>query len=178
MEKKYRRMDKQAEKRWDRKGNRTRQKNKRGDSKVESNDSPEISDRGGRHQTSPASLRGFEFGIVWVMWTFLSLYRVMAVFILPEVTLCGWEEVKIKLLIVPAHCRICGKSLLCLLAWFFFFFSLGGGGGGSLFEPWCMPGSNLQSLALQPSSVAWLLPHPTPHPPKELLDKSRGIQGM
>ena len=28
------------------KGNRTRQKNKRGDSKVESNDSPEISDRG------------------------------------------------------------------------------------------------------------------------------------
>ena len=33
-------------KRSDRKGNRTRQKNKRGDSKVESNDSPEISDRG------------------------------------------------------------------------------------------------------------------------------------
>ena len=30
----------------DRKGNRTRQKNKRGDSKVESNDSPEIPDRG------------------------------------------------------------------------------------------------------------------------------------
>ena len=29
-----------------RKGNRTRQKNKRGDSKVESNDSPEIPDRG------------------------------------------------------------------------------------------------------------------------------------
>ena len=28
------------------KGNRTRQKNKRGDSKVESNDSPEIPDRG------------------------------------------------------------------------------------------------------------------------------------
>ena len=27
-------------------GNRTRQKNKRGDSKVESNDSPEIPDRG------------------------------------------------------------------------------------------------------------------------------------
>ena len=33
-------------KRYDRKGNRTRQKNKRGDSKVESNDSPEIQDRG------------------------------------------------------------------------------------------------------------------------------------
>ena len=33
-------------KRWDRKGSRTRQKNKRGDSKVESNDSPEIPDRG------------------------------------------------------------------------------------------------------------------------------------
>ena len=33
-------------KRSDRKGNRTRQKNKRGDSKVESNDSPEIPDRG------------------------------------------------------------------------------------------------------------------------------------
>ena len=33
-------------KREDRKGNRTRQKNKRGDSKVKSNDSPEIPDRG------------------------------------------------------------------------------------------------------------------------------------
>ena len=33
-------------KRKDRKSNRTRQKNKRGDSKVESNDSPEIPDRG------------------------------------------------------------------------------------------------------------------------------------
>ena len=33
-------------KRSDRKGNRTRQKNKRGDSKVQSNDSPEIPDRG------------------------------------------------------------------------------------------------------------------------------------
>ena len=32
-------------KREDRKGNRTRQKNKRGDSKVESNDSPEIPDK-------------------------------------------------------------------------------------------------------------------------------------
>ena len=38
-------------KRLDRKSNRTRQKNKRGDSKVESNDSPEIPDKG-RHQTS------------------------------------------------------------------------------------------------------------------------------
>ena len=37
-------MDQQAEK--DRKSNRTRQKNKRGDSKVESNDSPQIPDRG------------------------------------------------------------------------------------------------------------------------------------
>ena len=44
LEKKFRRKDQQAEK--DRKGNRTRQKNKRGDSKVESNDSPEIPDRG------------------------------------------------------------------------------------------------------------------------------------
>ena len=33
-------------KRYDGMGNRTRQKNKRGDSKVESNDSPEIPDRG------------------------------------------------------------------------------------------------------------------------------------
>ena len=42
-------------KRQDRKGNRTMQKNKRGDSKVESNDSPEIPDRGGdiRHPQSP-----------------------------------------------------------------------------------------------------------------------------
>ena len=37
----------------------TRQKNKREDSKVELNDSPEIQDgEGGGHQTSPASLRG------------------------------------------------------------------------------------------------------------------------
>ena len=40
--KKIGRKDQQA----DRKGNRIRQKNKRGDSKVESNDSPEIPDRG------------------------------------------------------------------------------------------------------------------------------------
>ena len=33
-------------KRYDKNSNRTRQKNKRGDSKVESNDSPEIPDRG------------------------------------------------------------------------------------------------------------------------------------
>ena len=38
-------------KRRDRKGNRTRQKNKRGDSKVESNDSPEIPDI--RHPRPP-----------------------------------------------------------------------------------------------------------------------------
>ena len=52
--KKFRRKDQQARK--DSKSNRTRQKNKRGDSKVESNDSPEIPDRG---ETSdiPASLR-------------------------------------------------------------------------------------------------------------------------
>ena len=45
----------------DRKGNMTRQKNKRGDSKVDSNDSPEIPDRG-RQQTSPASLRSSYLG--------------------------------------------------------------------------------------------------------------------
>ena len=47
--KKFNRMDQQAEKRkkrTDRKSNRTRQKNKRADSKVASNDSPEIPDRG------------------------------------------------------------------------------------------------------------------------------------
>ena len=49
---KVRRMDQHAgkkeeeKKRQDRKSNRTRQKNKRGDSKVESNDSPEIPERG------------------------------------------------------------------------------------------------------------------------------------
>ena len=37
-------MGQQAEKRYDRKNNRTRPKNKSGDSKVESNDSPEIPD--------------------------------------------------------------------------------------------------------------------------------------
>ena len=39
-------MDQQAEKRQNRKENRTRQKNKRGDSKVEPNDSHETPDRG------------------------------------------------------------------------------------------------------------------------------------
>ena len=41
-----RRMSQQAEKRYDRKSNRTQQKNKKGDSKVETNESPEIPDRG------------------------------------------------------------------------------------------------------------------------------------
>ena len=44
--KQFSRMDQQAEKRYNRKSNRTRQKNKRGDSKVKSNDSPELPDRG------------------------------------------------------------------------------------------------------------------------------------
>ena len=39
-------MGQQAEKKINRKSNRTRQKNKKGDSKVESNDSPQIPDRG------------------------------------------------------------------------------------------------------------------------------------
>ena len=39
-------MDQQAEKDKTERFNRTKQKNKRGDSKVESNDSPEIPDRG------------------------------------------------------------------------------------------------------------------------------------
>ena len=43
--KKFRRMDKQAEKK-DKKSNRIRQKNKKVDSKVELNNSPEIPDRG------------------------------------------------------------------------------------------------------------------------------------
>ena len=45
-------------KRSDRKGSRTRQKNKGGDSKVESNDSPEIPDRG---ETS--DIPGFPSGV-------------------------------------------------------------------------------------------------------------------
>ena len=51
-------MDQWAEKKKDIKSNRIKQKNKRVDSKVEINDRPKISDRGGRHQTSPASLQG------------------------------------------------------------------------------------------------------------------------
>ena len=51
----------QGKKKEDRKSNRTRQKNKRGDSKVESNDSPEIPDRGEdiRHPGAPVPLRGY-----------------------------------------------------------------------------------------------------------------------
>ena len=48
-------------KRYERKSNRTQQKNKRGDRKVESNDSPEIADWRRQH-TSPASLPGFSHG--------------------------------------------------------------------------------------------------------------------
>ena len=51
-------MDQEAEKKLRQKSNRTRQKNQKGDSKVESNDSLEIPDREGRHQTSLASLWG------------------------------------------------------------------------------------------------------------------------
>ena len=53
-------MDQQAEKRSDRKSNRIRQKNKRGNSKVESNDSPQVPHRGGniRH---PWPLGGREY---------------------------------------------------------------------------------------------------------------------
>ena len=43
--KKFRKKGPAGRRRSDRKGNKTRQKNKRGDSKVESNDSPEIPDR-------------------------------------------------------------------------------------------------------------------------------------
>ena len=58
--KKLRRMDQQEEEEKDRNSNRIRQKNKRVASKVKSNDSPEIPDGGGggRHQASPAFLRG------------------------------------------------------------------------------------------------------------------------
>ena len=57
--KRFRKMGQPAEKKINKKNNRTRQKNRRGDSNVESNDSPEIPDEG-RHQTSPAFLRGLE----------------------------------------------------------------------------------------------------------------------
>ena len=51
----------------DRRGNRTRQKNKRGNSKVESNDSPEIRDRG---ETS--DIPGLPSGAHRVAFGFLS----------------------------------------------------------------------------------------------------------
>ena len=54
-------MDQQAEK--DRKGNRTRQKNKKGDSKVESNDSPEIPDRG-----ETLDISGLPSGVKALRW--------------------------------------------------------------------------------------------------------------
>ena len=56
-------MDQQAKK--DRESNRTRQKNKRGDSKVESNDSPMIPDRGGdiRHPRPPFGVKFTESGM-------------------------------------------------------------------------------------------------------------------
>ena len=57
--KKFRRMDQQAEKRKDGKSNRARQKNKRGDSKVESNDSPEIPDRMEASDIHSLPLRAF-----------------------------------------------------------------------------------------------------------------------
>ncbi len=60
--KKFRRKDQQAEKRWDIKGNRTRQKNKRGDSKVQSNDGPEIPDGGDIRHPRP-SFRGSDQNI-------------------------------------------------------------------------------------------------------------------
>ena len=47
----------EGRKRQDWKSNGSWQKNKRGDSKMESDDNPEIPDEG-RHQTSPVSLRG------------------------------------------------------------------------------------------------------------------------
>ena len=47
--------------------NRTRQKNKRADKKMESDDSPEIPDRGG-HQKSPASLKRKRTLVVDFTW--------------------------------------------------------------------------------------------------------------
>ena len=54
-------MDQHAEKRKDRKSTRTRQKNKRGDNKVESNDSAEIPDRW-KTSEKPSLLPG---GLLW-----------------------------------------------------------------------------------------------------------------
>ena len=51
-------MDQQGRKKLDRKSNRARQKNKRGDSKVESNDSPEIPDR-----TETSDIPGLSSGV-------------------------------------------------------------------------------------------------------------------
>ena len=57
-------MDKQGKKK-DRESNSTRQKNKRGDSKVESNDSPEIPERvGGETSDIPELNSGRETGSV------------------------------------------------------------------------------------------------------------------
>ena len=50
-------------KRSDGKGSRTRQKNKRGNSKVESNDSPEIPGRGGDIRHPRPSFRGSDQNI-------------------------------------------------------------------------------------------------------------------
>ena len=47
-----------SEKKTNRKSKRTRQKNKGGDRKGESNDSPEISHRGAGHKISRAFLQG------------------------------------------------------------------------------------------------------------------------
>ena len=55
------RIGQEAQNRSDRKSNRAGQRNKRGDSKVESNDNPQIPDRGGdtRHPWPP--FRGYLF---------------------------------------------------------------------------------------------------------------------
>ena len=50
-----------AEKGQDRKNNSTKQKNKRGGRKVESNDSPELRFQTGQDMTSPTSLQGTDF---------------------------------------------------------------------------------------------------------------------
>ena len=77
--KKFRRMGQQAEKRWDRKSNRTRQKNERWDSKVESNDSPEIPDRG---VTSDITGLPSMFFVMWYQYYENTLKHVICT--LPE----------------------------------------------------------------------------------------------
>ena len=62
-------------KRLDRKGNMCRQENKRGDRKVESDDSPEIPDRG---ETS--DIPGFPSGVTLV-FAVLHLYNILEFFI-------------------------------------------------------------------------------------------------